>query len=670
MELTSILLFVSVLMPVSWAELAIVDQGQRVNGQSAQTDFVQASSVCSPSKAKGSNYQPKELLGEIKSKTLNSLEQRMSADVPPPSQQTLSRYRHWLGVLNAFQLPGGRGSSGAPEFWQKGQTAGGQSFSLPNLSYKWPNLIELNESEKSLVKAEVLKAYKAAPIKRTTSDSQNIAWEALRKKASEEINFLTRSYPSLPFYQHREVGFEAHKLASQRFKHQGLKEIEYLKNMSVDSSQAEALVLFSSVGQILSDRPELCSTYQTLLEKHKKDLNQRGNLALALGLGGAAACMAGSLVTGGVIGGLCLAASSMGSGAASIGDWIQTRNESMVLAGGVLNSDVDTSALSEKEKQATAHRQAGALGVAGAAMPFAKLPQAAQRLEKGAETAVARGAKAEVALARGVKPQELTPVDVTAAVEKYPKIADKISKMKTEVEAFSLDVPKEGLNKAGALNELGRRGAPLNDAPEVIQETAAAVFLRLNDKKAVADWSESLAKESLAHMNRNAVARTRAVNANQFGGAGDYIPGQYVQKQDLLKDGMLDRHSVISVLVRRAQESGERVGVIPKSGNYNFNTTKNWRFDRFHQVPEKGPFFDNNFGRHGSHGQDVHLVQMDIVRSEINRVTQGNPEVFWNFVANDPRGAKLWDKMFDSFNGDFTSPEIIGPLLRQHLPIH
>lgn len=670
MELTSILVLISMLMPMSWAELAIVDQRQKANASPSAEDFVQASSVCPPSNSKASNYQPQVLLSEIKSKTLNSLEQRVTADVPPPSQQTLSRYRHWLGVLNAFQLPGGRGSSGAPEFWQKGQTAQGNSLSLPNLSYRWPKLIELNESEKSLVKSEVLKAYKEAPLKRTTSDSQNIAWEALRKKASEEINFLTRSHPSLPFYTQRDVGFDAHKLASAMYKTQGAKEIEYLRNMGVDSSQAESLVLFSSVGQILADRPELCSTYHTLLEKHKKDLNQRGNLALAVGLGGAAACMAGSLVTGGFIGGLCLAASSMGSGAASIGDWLQTRNESMVLAGGVLNSDVDTSALAEKEKQATAHRQAGALGVAGAAMPFAKLPQAAQKLEKGAETAVARGAKVEPALARGVKPQNLSPADVSEAMAKYPTVAKKIDKMKDEVLAYDMQVPQEGMNKLGALRELSRRGAPTDDVPEVIQDTASAIFLKLNDKKAVAEWSENLAQESLAHMNRNAVARTRAVTPNEFGGAGEYIPNKYVTKQDLLKDGMLDRHSLTSILVRRAQESGERIGVIPNRGNYNGNSTKNWRFDRFHLVPEKGPFFDNKFGRHGAHGQDIHLVQMDIVRSEIHRATNGKPEVFWNFVANDPRGAKLWDNLFDSFQRDFTSPEQIGPLLRRHLPVH
>lgn len=276
----------------------------------------------------------------------------------------------------------------------------------------------------------------------------------------------------------------------------------------------------------------------------------------------------------------------------------------------------------------------------------------------------------EIAEVTKVSTKIPTAEKIQEAMTKHPVFTEKISALKEDILEAVPRVSPRGITRTRAAAEVLGEGivSPMTPAP--IRDAAIGIYQKMNNPSALAEWSEQLSKEALGHMHINAAARTRAIQIKYDGSPGEYIKGLYTTKGEMLEKGMLDRQSILAVLVQRAKDSGERVGVIPMAGSFDRNTTRAWKFERFHQVPQKGPFFDNYFPRHSNHGQDIHLVQMDYIRDVVVKATNGKPEVFWNYVANDPAGAKIWDRLFDSFSSNFTSPEFIGPLLRRHLPVH
>ena len=251
------------------------------------------------------------------------------------------------------------------------------------------------------------------------------------------------------------------------------------------------------------------------------------------------------------------------------------------------------------------------------------------------------------------------PAHIGEALQKYPAFEKKFEAMRADIVTSGVFASKDASFLNGSVS-----------TPKEVRAAIQEVYKKLNDPKAMADYSDQLAREALGHMHLNSSARTRAVEFNQHGVAGAYLKDKYTTKDELLKKGTLDRQSVLAVLVRRAQDAGENIAIIPSTGSFNKNTTRTWKFDNFYQVPRKGPFFDNEFPRHGGHGQDIHFLQMDYVRDVIAKATNGNPRLFWDYIGSNRHGHEFWDEVFDSFARNYTSPEYLGPLLRQHLPLH
>jgi len=261
--------------------------------------------------------------------------------------------------------------------------------------------------------------------------------------------------------------------------------------------------------------------------------------------------------------------------------------------------------------------------------------------------------------------------------QKYPKLRDNADKMNAAI------LEKNYPGKVSTIEEIFSRGirnynggdggelAKLKALPEDLQRTIIAVYNRLLDKQAMAAYTQTLLTDTAVEMAKRPQARTRAIT-NFPAVNGEIIPKQYTNKEAFLLEGITDRASILKVLVHRIHDRGEEIAfILPNSkGQFSGNNTKNMKFENFYQVPGRGPFIDAGFGRHSSHGQDIHLMQMDYVADVIAEETGGNPRLFWDYATKKGTGDWIWDTMFDGMNSTYMHPEHIGPLLRNHLPLH
>lgn len=136
-----------------------------------------------------------------------------------------------------------------------------------------------------------------------------------------------------------------------------------------------------------------------------------------------------------------------------------------------------------------------------------------------------------------------------------------------------------------------------------------------------------------------------------------------VRKIDYLKRGVIDNHSFLKVMMSRIRSRGETPTIIHKRGHTG-NGSRTQDYPDFHAVPRRGPFFDLYFGKNSSHGQTVHMLQMDYVSKTVYDSTNGNPRLFWDYATDsvtEQKGAWLWDTMFDGFNSSPQHPEWLKP---------
>ena len=166
---------------------------------------------------------------------------------------------------------------------------------------------------------------------------------------------------------------------------------------------------------------------------------------------------------------------------------------------------------------------------------------------------------------------------------------------------------------------------------------------KLTDPNAWNDYLIQLQKDALADMRARAIPK---------------------EAQDLA-NGKISRRATLSVLVQRSKAAGDpAMRTVVGTNAENF-------FDNVGH-----PFFDNGFkytrdaegniGLRTNHGVDSHLVQKDFLRNTLDRTMgSGGSNKFYQVLSRDPNGRKIWDRMFDGFASDPTSPEYLGTKILQ-----
>lgn len=261
--------------------------------------------------------------------------------------------------------------------------------------------------------------------------------------------------------------------------------------------------------------------------------------------------------------------------------------------------------------------------------------------------------------------------------QEYPQFMENVRIAKQSIldSNFTME-PITDVQQISARTSIRGRGNPSslaerNDA--VLNQTVVNVFNDLVNKRKMANYVEKLMIDAGIYMLRNKQNRTREVQ-DPNRATSQYAPNSYTTKEEFLKRGRIDHHSVLYILSHRIRARGENIAYILPNGNYSGNSSRTQRYETFFQVPRRGPFIDGAFGRASSHGQDVHLVQMDYISETLAKSTNNNPKIFWDYAlheANDSTaGTWVWDTFFDGMNGTFMHPEFLGPKLQQHLPVH
>ncbi|MES3036748.1 MAG: hypothetical protein V4736_02480 [Bdellovibrionota bacterium] len=261
---------------------------------------------------------------------------------------------------------------------------------------------------------------------------------------------------------------------------------------------------------------------------------------------------------------------------------------------------------------------------------------------------------------------------------KYPAFKPAIALAHKKISETSLALPDQPITDIQQVETGSIRNYDASYSPEKLaaldprlKDTLIAVFNALKDKKGLANYTKKLMQDAAVEMAKTPSARTRELK--NFPPENDYSgpdhTANYTTKKQYLELGQLDHQSLLKVLVHRIRNRGGRISYIPERGNYNENTTRTQKFNDFYNVPKHGPFIDKAFGPGDSHGQDVHLLQMDYVAEIVFKKTKGNPQLFWDYVNTRGTGGWAWDTMFDGMNGTWMEPEKIGPVLRQHIPL-
>lgn len=182
-----------------------------------------------------------------------------------------------------------------------------------------------------------------------------------------------------------------------------------------------------------------------------------------------------------------------------------------------------------------------------------------------------------------------------------------------------------------------------------IQKTILDVYNKLNDPKAVNQYTLDLFKEAALHM----ASRGKAADINT------------------LKNGFITSQSIGAVIIKHLKASGD-VNFTKISGNSikapksrpiaDNPITKN---DKFRSVVKNGPFFDGAFDQvfDSGHGSLTHLLQRDMILSTVKGNLGPDSQQFWDFLGTKS-GINWWVDLFDSgVETSFTRPEYISRVL-------
>lgn len=276
------------------------------------------------------------------------------------------------------------------------------------------------------------------------------------------------------------------------------------------------------------------------------------------------------------------------------------------------------------------------------------------------------------------KIEKVKRTEVQQLAAEYPQFMENVRRAKQAIlgAQFSMqpiadvtEMPsRTGLRGQGNAESLAALDNPL------LKNAIVAVFNDMVDKPKMAKYIERLMIEAGVYMLRNKNNRTREVQ-DPTRAASPNAPNLYTTKEEFLKRGRIDHQSLLYVITHRVRSRGQKIAYIMPNGNFNSNSSRTQRYATFFQVPARGPFIDGAFGGGSSHGQDVHLIQMDYVADTVAKATENKSDIFWNYATDDSvaqpqRGTWVWDTLFDGMNSTFMHPEYLGPLLRQELPVY
>ena len=259
--------------------------------------------------------------------------------------------------------------------------------------------------------------------------------------------------------------------------------------------------------------------------------------------------------------------------------------------------------------------------------------------------------------------------EVEQLYKAYPKFRETINTMTDAI--LSVAITKTPISRIEQIQEQGSlRSYSANDAtnpenlktidPNLQKQIIEAYNLLLN-RDEFSKYLKQLVLDSAVLM-----MKTKNQSTYKVADINNPLSEKLQEKttrDEFLKAGRIDHHSLVKVLVDRIKSRGDRVSIIPSVGYT--NRTKTMNFDTFYKVPRHGPFFDNVFPVGSSHGQEGHLLQMDYVERALT-----DREQFWNYTTKIERGDWVWDTLFDGMNSTIMHPEFIGPIIRQHIPIY
>jgi hypothetical protein len=249
---------------------------------------------------------------------------------------------------------------------------------------------------------------------------------------------------------------------------------------------------------------------------------------------------------------------------------------------------------------------------------------------------------------------------VSNALEKFPNLSNRLRSLEgqTPKEASILkakQIPFYDSRKFRAISdeEMLKRSEQLSP---VIEKSIVSVYNTLGNQALTETYFKKLFSDSAAHMARR-------------GKPGDL---------KLLAEGKIDPDVIAAILVKRAKARGDtqftnltrdelKVGkLVTESDAIRAPNFK--QYEAFRQAI-KGPFFDSALSSNyrAAHGSLSHLVQRDMVYDAVVSSTNGQPQVFWNFLGSK-KGVHWWVDLFDSGStASFRKPEHVQKFIYHEL---
>lgn len=243
--------------------------------------------------------------------------------------------------------------------------------------------------------------------------------------------------------------------------------------------------------------------------------------------------------------------------------------------------------------------------------------------------------------------------DVLHVQSQYPKVARRIRDAHDEILRTKLLRQVEDSRHIPSLPEdLKKR---LDAVDPKIAKAIRDVWNRMNDPESAAQYMTTLLEDAAVETHVMALRGSRV-------GA------------EMLENGLISRSGLQRTIVKRHKTQGnDEFSILvcnPKSSAPQ-KCVKVSNNENFREAVRQGPFFDRVF-ENKRHGMDGHLIQQDYIADVVWHATDGNPQLFWDFIGSQ-KGIRYWKPLFDkelevdSGINTFSRPEFMNDILRKYL---
>lgn len=461
-------------------------------------------------------------------------------------------------------------------------------------------------------------------------------------------------------------------------------EMNWAKDLKVSYPPQDAALGFlfysKSVNAVLAKNPSMCTAFNALMKYGQQKEQFQNALQLGLGLGAAGACIAAAVFTLGIAGALCLAAAASET-ALSVGMAVDASQRERVLYGGVLQGG-DIEEYESRSAAAKGYLLLAGLSVVGlgssALEVFGSLAVGSkvgmgvgQTVEHAADGTVdatkfanAAGDAANVQGVTEIVPAVGDIAQMSSIASKFPDapvaLQTKLSEAFIKAKKLPLDAQVESWDRIPWRREINQQsgdtgwiadlGMKMGRQPKEIQNAALAVYNKMHDPAAFESYMTKLTQDTIANI------RARAIPA----------------ELEALEKGEIGRNAVLRVLVQRSKERGDQIATLvsDRPGAVSEPWKKYDSKQGFNEAVAQSQFFDKPQG-FARHGVDMHFLQKDYIADVVRDATNGNPQMFWNYIGSKD-GIGFWVPLFDAAEkGPVTlgSPETLRHVVQPFFPL-